>query len=378
MIYLDHAATTPVHEQVLEEMYTLQKELFGNPSSIHSFGRKSKAYLNEARKFLADSIAAKEKEIYFTSGGTEANNLAVIGTALENEYKGNHIITTAQEHHAIIDIMQHLQKQGFHITYLPVKKSGVVKVSDVKRALTDQTILVSVMTANNETGVIQPIKEIGELLKDHQAYFHTDAVQAYSMLDIDVKELGIDLMTTSSHKLNGPKGVGFLYASEDVAFQPILFGGLQERKKRAGTENLIGAYGYYLAAKIAMENKQQNREKFQKYKDLFLRTLENEEIEFRVNGKLEKSLPTIVNISFKGTKVDSLLTNFDLEGIAASSGSACTAGSLEPSHVLKAMYSSRSERVHNSVRFSFGSLNTEENVVEAAKRIAKVVKRLTE
>lgn len=376
LIYLDHAATTPVHEEVLEAMYQLEKDVFGNPSSIHSFGRKAKAYLSEARKFLAESISAEEREIYFTSGGTEANNLAVIGTAFANEHKGNHIITTAQEHHAIIHIMQFLQKHGFHVTYLPVNESGRIEVSDVKRALSDQTILVSVMTANNETGVIQPIEEIGEILKEHQAYFHTDAVQAYSMLDINVKELNIDLLTTSSHKLNGPKGSGFLYAADDVDFQPLHFGGLQERKKRPGTENLIGAYGFYHAAKIAKQNKEENRKKYAKYKEIFLHTLEKEEVEFLINGDMIQSIPTIVNISFPGTKVDVLLTNLDLAGVAASSGSACTAGSLEPSHVLKAMYR-KSERVNNSVRFSFGSANTEENVEEAAKRVAEVVKKLT-
>lgn len=376
-IYLDHAATTPVHEKVLEEMYRLEKEIFGNPSSIHSFGRKARSYLNEARKFLAESISAEEREIYFTSGGTEANNLAVMGAAFANEQKGNHIITTAQEHHAIIHIMQFLQKHGFHVTYLPVNESGRVDVSSIRRALTDQTILVSVMTANNETGVIQPIEEIAELLKDHQAYFHTDAVQAYSLLDINVKELNIDLLTTSSHKLNGPKGSGFLYAADHVQLQPLHFGGLQERKKRPGTENFIGAYGFYQAAKIAKENRKENREKYAKYKQLFLNTLEKEEVEFYINGDVDQSVPTIVNISFPGTKVDVLLTNLDLAGVAASSGSACTAGSLEPSHVLKAMFR-RSDRIYNSVRFSFGSANTLENVEEAAKRVANVVKRLTQ
>lgn len=376
-IYLDHAATTPVHEKVLEEMYRLEKEIFGNPSSIHSFGRKARSYLNEARKFLAESIFAEEREIYFTSGGTEANNLAVIGVAFANEHKGNHIITTAQEHHAIIHIMQFLQKHGFHVTYLPVNESGQVDVSSVRRALTDQTILVSVMTANNETGVIQPIEEIADLLKNHQAYFHTDAVQAYSLLDINVKELNIDLLTTSSHKLNGPKGSGFLYAADHVQLQPLHFGGLQERKKRPGTENFIGAYGFYQAAKIAKENRKENREKYATYKQLFLNTLEKEEVEFYINGDVDQSVPTIVNISFPGTKVDVLLTNLDLAGVAASSGSACTAGSLEPSHVLKAMFR-RNDRIYNSVRFSFGSANTIENVEEAAKRVANVVKRLTQ
>lgn len=378
VIYLDHAATTPVHEEVIERMYTLEKEVFGNPSSIHALGRKAKFYLDEARSYLANSIHANEKEIIFTSGGTEANNLAIIGTALENEYKGNHIITSAQEHHAILHIMQYLQKLGFHVTYLPVNETGQVNVQDVERALTDQTILVSVMTANNETGVIQPIEDIANVLKDHQAFFHTDAVQAYSMLDINVKEIGIDLLTTSGHKLNGPKGIGFLYAKDTVPLKQMQYGGLQEKTKRPGTENLVGAVGFYTAAKLAMENKQVNIAMYQSYKEAFINTLTKTEIEFDINGDVESAIPTIINISFPGTKVDVLLTNLDLEGVAASSGSACTAGSLEPSHVLKAMYNSRSERMNNSIRFSFGSANTIENVKEAAKRVANVVKRLTD
>jgi len=377
LIYLDHAATTPVNDTVLDEMYKLERELIGNPSSIHAFGRNAKSYLNKARAYLASTINAEEAEIIFTSGGTEANNLAIIGAALENEYKGNHIITTAQEHHAIIHIMDHLQSRGFHVTYLRVDEAGRVDVNELERVLTDQTILVSVMTANNETGVIQPIAEIGALLESHQAYFHTDAVQAYSLIDIDVKEMGIDLLTTSAHKLNGPKGIGFLYKNEQTPIQQLQYGGLQERKNRAGTENLIGAYGFQLAAELAMVKKRENNAYYKKLNELFIGVLTNEEIEFHVNGNREQAIPTILNISFPGTKVDQLLTNLDLAGVAASSGSACSAGALEPSHVLEAMYGKRDDRIHNAVRFSFGSLNNEDNVREAAQKVADIVKRLT-
>lgn len=377
MIYLDHAATTPVHHEILDEMYLIERNVFGNPSSLHSFGREAKSYLNKARKYLAQSINASENEIIFTSGGTEANNLAVIGTALRNQHRGNHIVTSAQEHHAIIHIMDYLQKLGFHVTYLRVNENGLVDVNDVKRALTNQTILVSIMSVNNETGVKQPIEEIAEILKDHQAYFHTDAVQAYSLLDINVKEIGIDLLTTSAHKLNGPKGVGFLYVNENTPIQQIQFGGLQEKQRRPGTENLIGAYGFYLAAKKALEEREKNYTYYERLNKLFLQTLEDDEIEFSINGSREHAIPSILNISFPGTKTDVLLTNLDLEGVAASSGSACTAGALEPSHVLLAMYGKRDERIYNSIRFSFGSMNDEENVMEAAKRVSKVVKRLT-
>ena len=376
MIYLDHAATAPVDDRVLEKMYEVEKETFGNPSSIHSHGRKAKYYLEAARSYLAGSIHAKEEELVFTSGGTEANNLAIIGTAIENEYKGNHIITSQHEHHAIIHIMEYLQKKGFHVTYLPVNEKGQVDPNDIKRTLTDQTILVSVMYANNETGVIQPIEEIAALLKDHQAYFHTDAVQAYSMLDINVKKSGIDLLTTSGHKLNAPKGIGFLFANEKVAIEPMNYGGMQERSKRPGTENLIGAVGFHKAAQIAVEQRSANVEKYQGFKDLFLSVLKEKEVQFEVNGALDLQLPNIVNISFSGIPIDVMLTNLDLAGVSASSGSACTAGSVEPSHVLKAMFSFRSERPNNSIRFSFGTANTTENVTEAAIKTAEIAHRL--
>lgn len=377
MIYLDHAATTPVHPEVLKVMYDYEKENLGNPSSTHGFGREAKLILNKSRRYIANSIQAAEQEIIFTSGGTEANNLAIIGTALENEHNGNHIITTLQEHHAILGVMEYLQKKGFQVTYLPVNKNGQINVYDLERSLTDNTTLVSIMMANNETGIKQPIKEIGEILQHHQAYFHTDAVQAFSLTDIDVTDLKVDLLTTSAHKLNGPKGIGFLYKKKEVPMHQLQYGGYQEFVKRPGTENLTGIIGYQKAIEIAKENQQSNRGKYEHFKQIFIETLTNEEIEFSINGDREKSIPTIVNLSFPNTSTDVLLTSFDLEGVAAASGSACTSGTLEPSHVLKAMYNFRDERINNSVRFSFGKANNDENVVEAAKKIANVVRRLT-
>lgn len=376
MIYLDHAATTPVHQEVLDAMYPLFIENFGNPSSLHQYGRNGRRLIDSARNYLASTINAKEHEIVLTSGGTESNNLAITGTALANEYKGNHIITTAQEHHAILHIMDYLISRGFHVTYLPVNESGLININDLERSLTNETILVSIMTANNETGALQPIKEIGNLLKDHQAYFHTDAVQAYSMIDIDVKEIGIDLLTTSAHKLNGPKGVGFLYINEDADIQPIHFGGEQERKRRPGTENVVGAVGFKKAAELAQKNKIENNKKYQYFKKIFLDTLTEQNVTYLINGDLDHSIATILNLSFPGMKIETLLTAFDIEGVAASSASACTAGSVEPSHVLTAMYGKKSERIYNSVRFSFGSMNTEENVKEAAVKISNVINRL--
>lgn len=377
MIYLDHAATTPVHQEVLDEMYPLFIESFGNPSSLHQYGRNARHLMDSARNYLARTINANEHEIVMTSGGTESNNLAVSGTALANEHKGNHIITTAQEHHAILHIMQFLISRGFHVTYLPVDKSGLISIRDLERSLTNETILVSIMTANNETGALQPIKEIGALLQDHQAYFHTDAVQAYSMLKIDVKRLGIDLLTTSAHKLNGPKGVGFLYVDEEVEIQPIQFGGEQERKKRPGTENVVGAVGFQKAAEIAQLNMEKNNEKYRNYKNIIIDTLKDNKIKHLINGDLDQSIASIISLSFPGMKIETLLTAFDIEGVAASSASACTAGSIEPSHVLIAMYGRQNDRILNSVRFSFGSMNTEENVKEAALKISNVINRLT-
>jgi len=376
LIYLDHAATTPVHREVLEKMYQLESDLFGNPSSIHAAGREAKFYLDDARSYLASTINANEQEIFFTSGGTEANNLAIIGTVMANEHKGNHIITSAQEHHAILHIMEFLQSKGFHVTYLPVNEDGQIDPNDLSRTLTNQTILVSIMTANNETGVVQPIEEIATILDDHQAHFHTDAVQAYSMMPINVKKMRIDLLTTSAHKLSGPKGIGFLYKRKEIQLQPLHYGGKQERTIRPGTENVIGAIGFHHAATIAIENQSTYVEQFSLFKQKFLQTLRDEEVEFEINGNINKAIPTIVNLYFPNIASDVLLTNLDLENIAASSGSACTAGSVEPSHVLKSMFGQTSDRIKSSLRFSFGHLNNEENVEEAARKLAYLVKRL--
>lgn len=376
-IYMDHAATTPMDGQVVDAMNPVFATVFGNPSSVHSFGRKARRLLDEARRTMANSIHANEKEIVFTSGGTEADNLALIGTAMANQDKGRHIITTVQEHHAALHTAEYLEQQGFSVTYLPIDETGKISISDLKDALTDETILVSIMYVNNETGIIQPIEEIGEVLKDHQAYFHTDAVQAYGLIDIEVRRLGIDLLTVSSHKINGPKGIGFLYASSEVKMNALQFGGEQERKRRPGTENIAGAVGFQKAVELAMERKISRNKSYHDFKILFIALLTENGIWFELNGDLNQAIASIVNISFPGTNVESLLTNFDLEGIAASSGSACTAGSVEPSHVLAAMYGGNNDRTTNSIRFSFGIFNTSENVKEAANRVSKIVKRLS-
>ncbi|GAB3806547.1 cysteine desulfurase family protein [Virgibacillus kimchii] len=376
-IYLDHAATTPIHKDVIAAMQPVYNDVFGNPSSVHSFGRKARKFLDEARRSMAKSIHADEKEIIFTSGGTEADNLALIGAAIKNRRKGNHIITSAQEHHATLHTIQSLGKQGFDVTYLPVYNDGKISLNDLAKSITEDTVLVSVMYVNNETGVIQPIHEIAEMLKEHQANFHTDAVQAYGLIDINVKETGIDMMSVSSHKINGPKGIGFLYASEEVKLNAIQFGGEQERKRRPGTENVPAAIGFQKAVELAINHKEERRELYQSYKELFIKELKAHDITFFINGDYHATIPTIINISFPGANVEALLSNFDLDGIAASSGSACTAGSIEPSHVLSAMFGKNHECTTNSIRFSFGLANTSENVKEAATKVAKVVKRLT-
>ncbi|MBB5354638.1 cysteine desulfurase [Anoxybacillus mongoliensis] len=375
--YLDHAATSPVHPQVVEAMIPYMTTYFGNPSSIHSFGRESRRALDEARETIAKTVGAKANEIIFTSGGTEADNLAIIGVAMANREKGRHIITTSVEHHAVLNTCKYLQKQGFDVTYLPVDEHGMISVEQVKSALRDDTIIVSIMFGNNETGVLQPIHDIGQLLRDHDAYFHTDAVQAYGLVPIDVHELGIDLLSVSSHKVNGPKGVGFLYVREGVRLMPHIYGGEQERKRRAGTENVPGIVGFQKAAELAQQTMSEKRALYEQFQHIMLTTFEREGIDYAVNGHETNRLPHVLNVAFFGTNVEALLVNLDLAGIAASSGSACTAGSIDPSHVLVAMYGNDSERIRSSVRFSFGYGNTLEQIERAAYDIAKIVKRLT-
>lgn len=376
-IYMDHAATTPIHSKVLEEMHFFLKETFGNPSSIHSFGRESRAFIGQARHYIAQTIHAKENEIIFTSGGTEADNLALLGIAEAYQERGKHIIVSQQEHQAILDAAKQLEKEGFSITYVPVYENGQVSVQDIAEALTDETILVSLMYANNETGIKQPIVEVAKLLKDHQAFFHTDAVQAYGQVDIDSEDLPLDLLTGSAHKMNGPKGIGFLYVAEGIHLGARQFGGEQERKRRPGTENSAGIIGFHKAAQIAFENMRENNERNKRNKQAFLQTLQALDVPFAINGAEEEALSSIVNISFPGTHVEQMLTNLDLSGIAASSGSACTAGTVEPSHVMRAMFGKEDSRTTNSIRFSFGWGQTEEEMVEAAKRIQTIVTRLT-
>jgi len=376
-IYVDHAATSPMHPKVIDRMYEVMKDQFGNPSSIHAYGRQARNILDNARAVVASSIGAHENEIIFTSGGTEADNYAIFGIAEGKEAKGKHIITTEIEHHAVLYACQELEKKGYEVTYLSVNEYGLIDLNEFKAALREDTILVTIMYGNNEVGAIQPIKEIGLLLKDHPAVFHTDAVQAYGLEDIDVKEQHIDLLSVSSHKINGPKGIGFLYVKNGIKLNPQLFGGEQEKKRRAGTENVPSLAGFQLAVEISQQDRLQKREQFKKYKEILIGILKDNNISFKQNGLVDNTLPHVLNLSFPGTNVEAMLVNLDLAGIAASSGSACTAGSIEPSHVLVSMFGKESERTKNSIRFSFGLNNTEQQIEKVGHELVKIINRLT-
>ncbi|HLQ73324.1 MAG TPA: cysteine desulfurase family protein [Bacillota bacterium] len=375
-IYLDHAATTPVATDVKEAMEPLYKEAFGNPSSIHALGRNARFYVDEARRTIAREIHAQDDEIIFTSSGTEANNLAIIGVAYANKHKGNHLITTNQEHKSVLNSMKFLEENGFRVTYLPVNQLGEISAKSVQDSLTDQTILVSVMHANNETGVMQPIEEISADLKEHQAYFHTDVVQTFGLYTLYDDQPVADLMSMSAHKINGPKGVGCLYVNKDVQISPILFGGDQERMRRSGTEDVPHITGFGKSVERISKDKEQARDFYNVLKNTLLQALNDYEVTYEVNGTLEQTSPTIVNLYFPTISADILLTNLDMEKIAAASGSACQAGSFEPSYVLEAMYGQDSERARQSIRFSFGENNTEEEMKRTAKILSEIIIRL--
>ncbi|WP_019415511.1 cysteine desulfurase family protein [Paenisporosarcina sp. TG20] len=377
-IYLDHAATSPIHPLVITKMVESMEHIYGNPSSIHATGRDARKQLDQARDHLAKSIGANAQDIILTSGGTEADNLAIFGTAFAKKNEGSHIITSQIEHHAVLTACEKLESEGYDVTYLPVNIEGRISIEDFKLALRDDTVLVTIMLGNNEVGTIQPIKEIGELLVDHPATFHTDAVQAYGKMSISVEQLQVDLLSVSSHKINGPKGIGYLYQRKGVNLSPQFLGGQQERKRRAGTENVPGTLAFAEAVCITQKNMVENHKIYQQFKETMTSIWEEANIDFHINGNQQDThmLPHILNVSFKGTNVESFLINLDLEGISVSSGSACTAGSINPSHVLVAMYGEDSDELLNSVRFSFGYGTTLEDVREAAIKTTTVLQRL--
>ncbi|MFT8458548.1 MAG: cysteine desulfurase family protein [Liquorilactobacillus ghanensis] len=378
-IYLDNAATTPMNPAVIETMTQTMGTVFGNASSIHYFGRQARKVLDDSRHLIAQSINAKQDDqIVFTSGGTESDNTAVIETALARQNVGKHLITTAIEHEAILKPMKYLESLGFEVTYLPVDQRGLISLTDLKQALRPDTTLVSIMMGNNEVGSHQPIHEIGQIVAASNAWFHTDAVQAYGLLDIDVQADNIDLLSTSAHKLNGPKFLGFLYRSEQVKMPALIKGGDQELKRRAGTENVPAIAGFAKAVSLLDSKVKAARQaKYAKLQEQLVSGLKQNGVEFAVNGgQAPDKLQHVLNIWFKGCPSVPLLTNLDLEGIAASAGSACTAGSVEPSHVLTAMYGSDSPRLQESLRFSFGSQNTAEEINYLIEVLTKITRKL--
>jgi len=372
IIYLDHAATTATRPEVVEAMLPYFTEEFGNPSSIYDMGAKNKAVIATARETIARSIGTESANIYFTAGGTEADNWALIAAAEAYANKGNHIITSKIEHHGVLHTCEYLEKRGFEVTYIDVDENGIIKLDQLKKAIKPTTILISIMYANNEIGTIQPIKEIGEIAKAKQILFHTDAVQAYCQIPIDVDELNIDMLSASGHKLNGPKGIGFLYIRKGVKIRSFIHGGAQERKRRAGTENVPGIVGFAKAVEIAVNTMEERHEQEIHLRDYMIRRIYEEIPYVRLNGSGQKRLPNNVNFSFQFIEGESLLIMLDMAGICASSGSACTSGSLDPSHVLLAIGLPH-EIAHGSLRLTLGEENTMEEIDFAIMKIKEIV-----
>jgi len=374
-VYLDYAATTPVKPEVLSAMMLYFSESFGNPSSLYTLGQNSKDAIKTAREQIAELIGAKAPEVFFTGSGTEADNWALIGAAMWKRSKGKHVITTAIEHHALIHSGQHLEKEGYEVTYLPVGDSGIVRPEDLKNALRDDTTVVSIMFANNEIGTIQPIEELCSITHERGALFHTDAVQALGNVKLDVNKLGIDMMSMSAHKIYGPKGVGALYVRKGVALPTYIHGGGQESGKRAGTENLAGIVGFGKAAELAGENIDEHIERLRGLRDYFTEKITGEISEIRINGSLESRLPGNLNITFKYIEGEAIMLMLDMAGVAVSTGSACSSASLSPSHVLTAI-GVPVEEIHGSIRFTLGDYTTKEDLDYAADALKTVVEKL--
>ncbi len=375
MIYLDNAATTKTAPEVVDAMLPYFSEYYGNASTIYSLGAESKKAMDHARQTIADSLGAKPEEIYFTAGGSESDNWALKATAEAYASKGKHIITTKIEHHAILHTCEYLEKRGFEITYLNVDRDGLISLDELKAAIRPDTILISVMFANNEIGTIEPIAEIGEIAKEHGVLFHTDAVQAYAQVPINVDEMHIDMLSASGHKLNGPKGIGFLYIRKGVKIRSFVHGGAQERSRRAGTENIPGIVGLGAAVERAMRIMDTKTRKEIELRDYLIRRLENEIPHCWLNGHRTKRLPNNINFSFLFIEGESMLIMLDMKGICASSGSACTSGSLDPSHVLLAI-GLKHEEAHGSLRLTLSEESTKEEMDIVAEEVKKIVQRL--
>lgn len=371
-VYADNAATTQMSENVLKAMMPLLTDIYGNPSSLHSIGQVAKEYLENARETVADCIGADPKEIYFTSGGSEADNQAIRSAAYIGARKGKkHIISSKFEHHAVLHTLDALKKEGFTVTLLDVYSNGVVKPEDVENAITDETCLVTIMTANNEIGTIQPIAEIGKICKEKGVLFHTDAVQAVGHIPVNVKDMNVDMLSVSAHKFHGPKGVGFLYARKGILLTNIIYGGAQERSKRAGTENMASIVGMATAIKEATDHLEENAAKVTAMRNRLIDGLKGIE-RSRINGDLEHHLPGTLNMCFEGIEGESLLLLLDAKGICASSGSACTSGCLDPSHVLLSI-GVPVEIAHGSLRLSISEYNTMEQMDHIVESVPGVV-----
>lgn len=374
-VYLDNAATTSTKKEVVDAMYPYFTENFGNPSSVYDFAAKNKKAVNDSRQVIADALETDIRDIYFTAGGSEADNWALIATAEAYEQKGKHIITSKIEHHAILHTCDYLETRGFEITYIDVDEQGIVKLDQLEKAIRPDTILISIMFANNEIGSVQPVKEIGAIAKAHDVLFHTDAVQAFGQMEINVDEMNIDMLSASGHKLHGPKGIGFLYIRKGLKLRSFIHGGAQERKRRAGTENVPGIVGFGEAVSIAVSGMEERTMKEKEVRDYLIEKIEKTIPYCRLNGHRTKRLPNNVNFSFQFVEGESLLIMLDMEGICASSGSACTSGSLDPSHVLLAIGLPH-EIAHGSLRLTLSEDTTKEDVDYVVDKLVGIVDKL--
>ena len=373
--YFDNAATTKVKKEVMDKMFPYFIESYGNPSSLYTLGRTAKMGIEEARREVADLINCDKNEIYFTSGGTESDNTALKGIMYLNKNKGKHVITTKIEHHAILNTCKRLEENGYKVTYLNVGKDGIIQLEELVNAITEDTVLISVMFANNEIGSIQPIQKIGEIAKEKGIIFHTDAVQACGNVKIDVKKMNIDMLSLSGHKIGAPKGIGALYVNKNIEFKNLIDGGHQEREKRAGTENVSGMIGLGEACKIAKDNMENHVNRLTELRDFYFSEVQNQIPDIKINGSIEHRLPGNSNISFKGINGSELLMKLDEKGICASAGSACSSGSSMPSHVLTAI-GLTSEDAEGTLRVTFGDENTKEDVEYLVEALVNIIKEI--
>lgn len=376
-IYLDNNATTKTDEEVVKAMMPYLLDNYGNPSSIYKLGRENRKVVEDSREKIAEILNCKPDEIYFTSGGSESDNTAIRGIAYSYKNKGNHIITSKIEHPAVLETCKQLEKEGFEVSYIGVDENGIINLDELKNAIKPTTTLITIMFANNEIGTIQPIEEIGKIAKEHNIIFHTDSVQAIGSIEIDVEKLNIDSLSLSAHKFYGPKGIGVLYVKKEIKFNKFINGGHQERNKRAGTENVAGIVGLAKAMELAYRDLEEHNKKIKELRDYYVSQVKEKIPYIKINGDMEKRLPGNSNISFRFIEGESLLLNLDLKGICASSGSACTSGSLDPSHVLLAIGLSH-EIAHGSLRISIGKYNTKEEIDYVVESLVEIVGRLHE